>query len=268
MQFSIRSSSRETARLSSTTCTGWFPSIGQYQVERLDYENQKAYVRRVEPDYFTTALTHTQVSILDPMGRARLPQGDVAHGDIKVVESVTGYKKIKFFTHENAGYGDVFLPDMELSTTGFWWTPDEAEGDERWSRAVLVDALHGAGNALKTLACISLMCEPEDIGRSMGAADPVNADGSTRPIEDVELHRPTLFLYDALPGGVGLARRIFERAAELFPRAAALVTGCGCAHGCPACVGPSAASTHAAGHGSRKRLAAALLLGLNRGVGA
>jgi DEAD/DEAH box helicase domain-containing protein len=248
---------------------------GQYQVERLDYENHKAFVRKVEPDYFTTALTHSQVSILDPMGEQRLAQGELAHGDIKVVESVTGYKKIKFFTHENAGYGDVFLPDMELSTTGVWWTPAECvdglqrlrADEQRWPRALLIDALHGAGNALKTVACIALMCEPEDIGRSLGPSDGASDGSATAGTLDPELYRPTLFLYDALPGGVGLSRRIFERAGELMQRAASLVRGCPCPGGCPACIGPSLSLNEAASS-ERKQLAAALLSGLNPGGGA
>lgn len=240
---------------------------GQYQVERLDYENHKAFVRKVEPDYFTTALTQSQVSILDPMGQQRLAQGELAHGDIKVVESVTGYKKIKFFTHENAGYGDVFLPDMELSTTGVWWTPAE-DSEQRWPRALLIDALHGAGNALKTVACIALMCEPEDIGRSMGPADG-SGDAAATPAEafDPELYRPTLFLYDSLPGGVGLARRIFERAGELMQRAAGLIRSCPCPGGCPACIGPSLGVNEQASS-ERKYLSAALLSGLSPAGGA
>jgi DEAD/DEAH box helicase domain-containing protein len=238
---------------------------GQYQVERLDYDNHKAFVRRVEPDYFTTALTQSQVSILDTAADKRLAQGELAHGDVKVVESVTGYKKIKFFTHENAGYGDVFLPDMELSTTGVWWTPAEAQGNARWPRALLIDALHGAGNALKTVACIALMCEPEDIGRSLGPSDDIGADGGAAPAGLApELYRPTLFLYDALPGGVGLARRIFERAEELMQRAASLIRGCVCSGGCPACVGPSLNEASSSG---RRQLAVQLLEGFHRAGG-
>ena len=82
----------------------------QYQVERLDYENHKAFVRKVEPDYFTTAMTYTHVSACSRSERGRGARRG-AHasgwGDVRVVEKVVGYKKIKFYTHENAGYGDV-----------------------------------------------------------------------------------------------------------------------------------------------------------------
>jgi len=250
----------------------------QYQVERLDYENHKAYVRRVEPDYFTTALTHSRVTILDMAaerepgyspdadGQARSERGCIGHGDIKVVETVTGYKKIKFFTHENAGYGDVRLPDLEMHTTGFWWTLG-GRLPARWSRALAIDALRGAGAALETVASIALMCEPRDIGRTLGDAEEADDHGQNAPSPDgsdghvhdgaqasaITRFRPTLFLYDALPGGVGLARRIFERTEELMERAARLIAHCPCKSGCPACIGAALA------HSERKQAARSLL---------
>jgi DEAD/DEAH box helicase domain-containing protein len=249
----------------------------QYQVERLDYENHKAFVRRVEPDYFTTALSHSRVTILDPAAERTVVQGKLGHGDIKVVETVTGYKKIKFFTHENAGYGDVRLPDLEMHTTGFWWTLP-APAPARWSRALRIDALRGAGAALETVASLALMCEPRDIGRTLADAEeidvepegerahPARADDGPSEIDTANgagpprgaldaLYRPTLFLFDALPGGVGLARRIFERTEELMDRAARLIAHCTCKSGCPACVGAAMV------HSERKQAARTLLLG-------
>jgi DEAD/DEAH box helicase domain-containing protein len=188
----------------------------------------------VEPDYFTTALTNSRVTILDTAAERAVTQGQLHHGDVEVIETVTGYKKIKFVTHENAGYGDVRLPDLQMHTTAFWWTLDNpAAYLERWSPARLIDGLRGAGAALETVASISLMCEPRDIGRTLGSEDlPVDRDG----------YRPTLFLYDALPGGVGLARRIFERAEDLLSRASRLIASCRCESGCPACIGAAFAT--------------------------
>src|SRR5690606_28728425 len=94
----------------------------QFQVERIDFENHKAFVRKVEPDYFTTALTYRTVSVLETHQTGRLGPVELGAGDIKVLEKVTGYKKIKFFTHENAGYGDVHLPEIQMHTTSFWLT--------------------------------------------------------------------------------------------------------------------------------------------------
>ena len=234
----------------------------QYQVERLDYENHKAYVRRVEPDYFTTALTHSRVTILDTAAEREVRAGQLGYGDIKVVETVTGYKKIKFFTHENAGYGDVRLPDLEMHTTGFWWTLDplDVPAGARWSRALWIDALRGAGAALETVSSIALMCEPRDIGRTLGESENLD-DESGDAVLDPH-YRPTLYLFDALPGGVGLARRIYERTEELMERAARLISACACKSGCPACIGAAVV------HSERKQAAWALLQGALKERGA
>jgi DEAD/DEAH box helicase domain-containing protein len=229
----------------------------QYQVERLDYENHKAFVRHVEPDYFTTALTHSRVTILDSALTRQVAAGQLGYGDIKVVETITGYKKIKFFSHENAGYGDVRLPDLEMHTTGFWWTlPPEIMAGSAWTRAMLIDALRGAGAALETVSSIALMCEPRDIGRTLGDGEGELTDDARADVPFDPTYRPTLFLYDALPGGVGLARRIYERTEELMERAARLVSNCPCKSGCPACIGPAMVQSE------RKEAARALLLGL------
>jgi DEAD/DEAH box helicase domain-containing protein len=223
----------------------------QYQVERLDFDNHKAFVRRVEPDYFTTALTYRSVTVIEERRLGALGRARTGFGDVKVVEKVTGYKKIKFFTHENAGYGDVHLPEMQMHTTSFWLTLPEAVLEELAEpRALVVDALRGISIALETVASVALMCDPRDIGRTLGDGE----DEGAPPGRDPTARRtggfdPTLFLFDAIPGGVGLAERIDERASELMGRAADLIASCRCTGGCPGCVGPSDAE------GNRKLLA-------------
>jgi DEAD/DEAH box helicase domain-containing protein len=224
----------------------------QYQVERLDYENHKAFVRKVEPDYFTTALTYRTVNVLDENAVNKLGIAIVGWGDVKVEEKVTGYKKIKFFTHENAGYGDVNLPEMQMHTTSFWLTvPESVVGRLQargLTRAAVIDGLRGLGQALETVGTLALMCEPCDLNRTLGdgvlpgegAAPP----GEAAPGRDFLARRtgnlnPTIFLFDAHPGGVGLAERLYERAQEVLERARRLIAGCTCVSGCPACVGPS-----------------------------
>jgi DEAD/DEAH box helicase domain-containing protein len=203
----------------------------QYQVETLDYENHKAYVTKVFPDYFTQAMTHRAVSIIEQNAESAYGCALLGWGDVSVVEKVTGYKKIKFYTHENAGYGDVRLPDMQMHTTSFWLTVPETLF-VTLGRATAADALQGIGRALETVATIALMCEPHDIGRALGDKSPA--------AERRSLHfDATLFLFDHLPGGVGLAERIFEMAAELLERTRTMIASCRCGAGCPGCVGPT-----------------------------
>ena len=214
----------------------------QYQVEKLDFENHKAFVRWVEPDYYTDAMTYTWVSVIEqeqerPVGAAR-----TSWGEVSVIEKVVGYKKIKFHTHENVGYGDVRLPDMQMHTTAFMLTVPECLCERiGGGRAAAIDALRGVGRALETVSSLALMCEPTDIGQTLGdqAGDetpPMKEPGHGGPRIGFD---PTVFLYDHMPGGVGIAERIYERAEELIVRAQKLIAGCACEDGCPACVGPT-----------------------------
>jgi len=218
-----------------------------WQVEKFDYENHKAFVRKVEPDYFTDAMTYTQISVIEdetPEAKASDVNGrfGMGWGEVSVVEKVVGYKKIKFQTHENAGYGDVRLPEMQMHTTAFWLTiPEEECVAHPAGRAAVIDALRGIGLALETVSTLSLMCDPRDLGSSLGDVDedsdttaPKKARGGPRPG-----YSPTLFIYEHVPGGTGLAERIYEQRMILLDRARKLVSSCACASGCPACVGPA-----------------------------
>jgi len=232
----------------------------QYQVERLDFENHKAYVRKVQPDYYTDAMTHTRVSVLSEDDGAWLRLGDgvglaAGVGDVSVVEKVVGYKKIKFHTHENVGYGDVRLPEMQMHTTSFWVTvPEDAVRAQRMPRAVVLAALRGIANAMHLVAAVGLMCDPRDIGTSLGDRSDEDAPPSSEgggPGFD-----PTIFLYDHVPGGVGLAPRMFSERESLVVRTRSLIEGCPCGEGCPGCIGPGTSDERL---GSRKALALELL---------
>ena len=221
-----------------------------WQVERFDHENHKAYVRKVAPDYYTDAMTNTVVSVIERSDEAPRPsRATTAWGEVAVVEKVVGYKKIKFQTHENAGYGDVFLPEMQMHTTSFWITvPEAIVATIPGGKAAAIDGLRGLGVAFETVATVALMCEPRDLGTSLG-------DGSGEVPEKVPgpgiLYDPTLFLYEHVPGGTGLAERIFLRRDELLERTRRMIESCRCHGGCPACVGPAG--------GRRKETALALL---------
>ena len=249
-----------------------------YQVERFDQENHKAYVRKVEPDYYTDAMTYTQVSVIEESATGPLvaslggaiglggawPSG---WGEVAVVEKVVGYKKIKFFTHENAGYGDVRLPEMQMHTTAFWLTvPEALVGSIEHGRGAVIDALRGIGIALETVATLALMCDPRDLGATLGdtAVDEADGDGPSVPRKvrggPQPGYSPTLFLYEHVPGGIGLAERIFEQREPLLARALRLIESCACESGCPACVGPGDFAATA----SRKSVALELLRGIVR----
>ena len=200
-----------------------------YQVERLDWPGRKAYVRRTFVDYYTDAIDHTKLKVLERFEGSPLGAGQCETGEVHVVRRVSGYKKIRFHTHENIGYGPVQLPDQELQTTATWWQLPPAVLEAAFaSRERALAAFHGAANALHCVARLAVMAEARDLQQCVGDAHP-----------DGRFH-PALYLYDAYPGGMGLSQPLFDRRVELVKRARGLISACPCTRGCPACVGPIA----------------------------
>jgi DEAD/DEAH box helicase domain-containing protein len=233
---------------------------GQYQVERLDFDNHKAFVRHVKPDYYTTAMTHSKVTVLEQDQGATVELGEVpldaGLGDVSVIEKVVGYKKIKFHTHENVGYGEVHLPEMQKHTTAFWLTfPEDFVQSQPEPRAVVVDALRGLSKAMHVVGAMGLMIDPRDLGRTLGSR---NEDEAPPGKGQGPGFDPTIFLYDTVAGGIGLASRLFEEREELLRRARHLIESCECSEGCPGCIGPDASSDDEP-EAARKRLVLGLL---------
>ncbi|MGZ6340356.1 MAG: DEAD/DEAH box helicase [Candidatus Limnocylindrales bacterium] len=195
----------------------------QYHVDRLDWGERKAYVHRIDADHYTYANRAVTLKPLDVFASGEVPGGSRQHGEVMVASLVTFYKKLKFVTDENVGWGPIDLPEIELQTTAYWLTTQAAS--QGWRRADLDVALLGAGRAIQAVAGVLLMVDPRDLGLVSQVRSP-------------HQERPTIYLYEAVPGGVGLAPRLFDRHHELIEGAAALIRDCACESGCPACTGP------------------------------
>jgi len=200
----------------------------QFHVERLDWEQRKAYVKRVDVDYFTDAEIAVGIHVLEEDGAARdaLPR---AHGDVVVTFRPTIFKKLKLFTQENVGWGKINLPETTIHTTAAWWILADviARSVATWPspHERLQGALAALSHALLNIAPLFLMCDPNDLGRVYEIRSPHTG-------------APTIYLYERAPGGTGLAERMFRIHAELMTAAEELVRTCGCDWGCPSCVGP------------------------------
>ncbi len=234
-----------------------------YQVEKLDWEGRKAFVTRTRADYYTDAIDYTKLKILADFERDAAAASESAHGEVHLVRRIAGYKKIRYYTHENIGYGNINLPDQEMHTTSVWWQirPDALES-EFSSRQQALDGFLGAAYALHHVAALRSMSEPHDLGRAVGDGDATwfatvgaNGRGQMRKLEgeplDPEVQarfRPAVFLYDNYPGGVGLSAPLYDQRHDVVASAHALVAACDCSHGCPACVGPILASDETRGY--------------------
>ena len=203
----------------------------QYQVERFDYEARKAYVRQVECDYFTDAIDYTQIKELEQFESAPITPALAAHGEVRVNRQIVGFKKVKFYTLENVGSGNLSLPEQEMHTTAFWlhFPAGFFERLPELTPAVRQAGITGLGNALRAVASLLLMCDPRDLGLAVTES----IAGS------LETFEPNLYLYDNYPGGVGLSAPLFRMRDRLLEATAGLLAACPCAAGCPSCVGPA-----------------------------
>jgi len=220
-----------------------------YEVQELRFredEEKVAYVKRVNVDYFTDAISAQGVWILRRLDERPRAASVVEQGEVLVAEKVVGFKKIKMGTLENVGSGEVELPQQEKQTTSVWITlPPDALGRVSPSREELIDGLRGVTHLLHHLAPIFLLCDYRDLGAWLGDTTPAEAgktvatgESTRRRLLDAETFNPTIYLYDAHAGGIGLAERLFEVLPELVQHARDTLRACPCAWGCPSCVGP------------------------------
>jgi DEAD/DEAH box helicase domain-containing protein len=221
-----------------------------YQVERLDHDNRKAYVREVDCDYYTDAITHSRVTILDvfqsDVSEAGVEPGPGrrSHGEVHVVSRVVGFKKIKFYTNENIGSGELDLPEQQMHTTAYWLTlPREMMTALPFGADDRRDGVVGLSFAMRQVAQLMLMCDRQDIGISIGTGEEAAAGAVVtsavmggRP--GAELDEPRVFVYDNYPGGIGFSEPLFGMHDQLLADTRTLIASCACDHGCPTCVGP------------------------------
>jgi len=218
-----------------------------FQVEELDFVGRKAYVRHIDCDYYTDAITYSRVTVLDTFNASgERPCALPAHGDVHVVSRVVGFKKIKFYTNENVGSGELDLPERQMHTTSYWLTvPRELMTALPWSADDRRDGIVGLSYAMRQIAQLLLMCDGHDIGVSIGPAmdgneapQPVAVPAASWSSSVADGDEPRVFIYDNYPGGIGFSEPLFRMHDDLVARTRELIAGCPCESGCPSCVGP------------------------------
>jgi DEAD/DEAH box helicase domain-containing protein len=238
-----------------------------YQVEKLDFEGRKAYVRQIDCDYYTDAITYTKVTVLETFAtgfgigdsgfeklpgtdsvanpESPIPNPEKSHGEVHVSSRVVGFKKIKFYTNENVGSGELDLPEQQMHTTAYWLTlPNRVMGALPFAPDDRRDGVVGLAFAMRQVAQLLLMCDRQDIGISIGTGEMgsgVIFDGQSSSENDSRPHlpeEPRIFIYDNYPGGIGFSEPLFQMHDDLLTRTRELIAACECQHGCPGCVGP------------------------------
>jgi DEAD/DEAH box helicase domain-containing protein len=222
----------------------------QYHVERLDFDQRKAYVKPVKVDYYTDAVRYTQVRVLAIAEEERIAGSAArARGDVLVRSQVVGFKKIKFFTSENVGDGQLELPENEMHTTAFWITLERSLlAGLPFALSERQSGIFGLLYALESMASLLLMCDRRDLGTAAGerpASPGVETEwqefttAMSDPSKMKEFFEPNLYLYDAYPGGIGFSEPLYRVYDLLLRRTQELIVSCPCESGCPSCVGPA-----------------------------
>jgi DEAD/DEAH box helicase domain-containing protein len=201
----------------------------QFQVEELDWEEKKAFVREVDVDYFTDANLAVQLSVLEEDKQRGNEETEIGYGDVSVRAMATIFKKIRFETHENIGSGPIYLPEEELHTSSAWISLNKELsefGDDR-----LEEGLIGTSQALKHIAPLFVMCDPSDVH-------------VVPQVKAAHNEKPTIFFYDRYPGGIGLSEKIYTGIEEILNQTKQMVMNCQCSDGCPSCIGTDTTSIH------------------------
>ncbi|RAP78219.1 DEAD/DEAH box helicase [Paenibacillus montanisoli] len=194
----------------------------QFQVEKLDWEHKKAYVREVDVEYYTDANLAVQLKVLEIDKTNARKKTALNYGDVTINAIPTIFKKIKLTTGENIGYGPINLPEEELHTSAAWVELREVDSDI--GIKTLEQLLLGIANVLRHIVPVMVMCDRSDIH-------------VVSQIKAAHTGHPTVFLYDHYPGGIGLAEDVYKRFDEIKEAAKNLIGKCLCEDGCPACIG-------------------------------
>ncbi len=200
----------------------------QYLSFSLDTDELTCYVREEKLNYYTDSIVKSDIKLLQVDARREEPELQMLIADVLVRSQVAKYKKLKYGTHENLGYGDIHLPEEEIHTrSAVVVFSEETRGREAFEEIPLEvreESLSRIGTLLRNVAPIFLLCERSDIG-------------IVERLRDQYTEAPSIYLYDKAPGGIGLSEGFSERWRDVLHAADELVGSCSCKAGCPSCIG-------------------------------
>jgi DEAD/DEAH box helicase domain-containing protein len=197
-----------------------------YEVDTLDLDRLVAELRPTWADYYTRVLHDREVTVEEVLESKPLPDRpdtEVRFADLTVRTQVTGFERRDAKRGEALGRRPLDLPETSLRTRGLYVTvPGDVEGDMR-ALGDFAGGIHAAEHGLISLLPLSVLCDRADVG---GLSTPMHP----------HTNRPTIFVYDGHPGGVGLTRAAYGMVEKLLWQTARLIDRCECEDGCPACV--------------------------------
>lgn len=201
----------------------------QFIVTSLDIANRRCYVEQSRVNYYTDAILKRDIQVLHEDDTRTTDSCRVVLGDVLVRTQLSKFKKIRYGTHENVGYGEIYLPEEEMHTRSCMIVLDGESPGGQTLQTLSADAqpvvLGRLGSVLRTLAPVYLLCDRNDIGTAERLRDP-------------HFDVPVVYIYDKYPGGVGLSEIFRDKLQAILSACHTLVDSCECQDGCPSCVGP------------------------------
>ena len=195
-----------------------------YEVRELDIGARRAIVEPFEGDWYTQPKKETDTYIEETLNGRRLDEVELSVGAVSVTEQVIAYQRKRLSDHEVIDLVTLDLPEQNFITQGLWYTlPDSIAGPVAMPPEILLGALHATEHSQIAVLPLLAMCDRWDIG------------GLSTNVHPQTL-KPTIFIYDGYPGGIGIARRGYDEFERLVADASRLVAECPCSHGCPSCV--------------------------------
>jgi DEAD/DEAH box helicase domain-containing protein len=210
-----------------------------YEVTDLDLDRGIARLSRTWADYFSRVLHDKAITVEADLRETTLaarPDVPVRFAEVTTCKQITGYERRDARSGEVIGERTLDLPETSLTTKALYFTvPHDVEsallgaaGAELSPPADveagdLPGAIHAAEHAMISMFPFEYLCDRRDVG---GLSTPVHP----------HTERPTIFVYDGYPGGVGLTRAGFAGIEELMTVTLDMLESCDCADGCPACV--------------------------------
>jgi len=194
-----------------------------YLVRELDRRTLHAVVEPFDGNWYTQAKKETMTSIVAPRRVERRLGLELSFGEIEVTEQVVAYERKTVSSQERIELVALDLPPTTFATEAVWFLPEAHQLAELDEMPRLLGTLHAAEHALIALLPLWAMCDRWDIGGLSTNVHP-------------QTGRPTVFVYDGHPGGVGLTERGFEEFEGWVADTRELLRGCPCSDGCPSCV--------------------------------
>ncbi len=215
----------EAGRAFSTVHPGAvYMHLGQsYEVQELDLRSRQALVKRFDGDWYTQPKKETETFVEEVRSQRYVGDVELNFGIVSVTEEVVAFQKKRVTDHEVLDLLPVELPEQRFVTQALWYVMPEKLFREEFPLDVLQGSLHAAEHGQIAVLPLIAMCDRWDIGGLSTAYHH-------------QTGRPTIFIYDGHPGGVGITRVGYEQFERLVDDATRLIDECPCEKGCPSCV--------------------------------